>query len=178
MLLRPVYCIVFFFLIGNLAAQDSTLFTIRQIPSKYLDATFSKADKFEEKLNKKTEKFLAAMRKEENKLKNKLYKIDSLAANNLFSQSAAKYEEFQNKLLQKNTEIIQGKIGNYIPFLDTMKTSLNFLQNNLSALLPGGKEVQDRLRETIGKVDLLKVHAGEKTISERTAFKIWASETA
>jgi hypothetical protein len=156
MITRLFLVVIFIATVECLFAQDATNAPVQTIPEKFLDATLSRSSKIEEKITTESKKVLISMQREEEKLRRRLYKIDSVAANNLFSRGAAKYEGLKQKLSQKAGNISQNRIGNYIPFLDTLKTSLNFLQSNPSKFLPGSKELQDKLKETIGKVDLLK----------------------
>ena len=100
-------------------------------------------------MDKKTEKALAQLRKQEEKIIKKLEKIDSTAAKQLKENATARYKELEEKL--KNP----GKLQQYIPQLDSLGTSLNFLTSN-SQLIQQIKEVQDKLKDAIGKVDALK----------------------
>jgi hypothetical protein len=146
-----------------LAAQDANTIdtaTIRlKSPEKYIDAVADKAKGIEEKLNKKSEKALAQLKKQENKIIKKLEKIDSTAAKQLKENATARYKELEEKL--KNP----GKLQQYIPHLDSLGTSLNFLTDlpagalakaGNSQLLKNTKEVQDKLKDAITKVDALK----------------------
>ncbi len=136
-------------------SQDSTTAAIQQLPDKYLDKTSARVTEIEKKLTRKTEKSLRKLQKEEDRLRKKLSKIDSTAANNLFSQSSAKYTALTQKLSQKAESISQRRIGNYIPYLDTLKTSLKFL--NTSQLgINGSGELQNKLKEAMSKVDQLE----------------------
>jgi hypothetical protein len=118
-------------------------------PEKYIDAVGDKAKSIEEKLNKKSEKALAQLKKQEGKIIKKLERIDSTAAKQLKENAMARYKELEEKL--KNP----GKLQQYIPYLDSLGTSLNFLTEN-SQLLKNTKEVQDKLKDAITKVDALK----------------------
>ena len=95
-----------------------------KISAKYFDAVNKKAESLTQDLDKKSQKVLARMQKEEARLQKKLAKIDSLAAKNIFSNSAEKYNQLQEKL--KNA----GNLSHYIPKLDTLATSLKFLDQH------------------------------------------------
>jgi hypothetical protein len=101
-----------------------------KIPSKYFDVVNKKTESISRDLDKRSQKALARMQSEEVKLKKRLSKIDSIAANNLFATSIEKYTEFQQKLTQKAEKIGQLGINNYIPYLDTLKNTISFLQKN------------------------------------------------
>jgi len=130
-------------------AQDSSGKEVSPISSKYLDAVSSKAKELNNKLDKKSEKALAQLQKQEEKLKQKLGKIDSLAAKNIFGNINDKYKQLEEKLN------LPRKLNTYIPHLDSVATSLNFLNQN-PQLLNQAKEIKDKLKDAIGKVDALK----------------------
>ncbi|MBL7709152.1 MAG: hypothetical protein JNJ86_08760 [Chitinophagaceae bacterium] len=131
----------------NLHSQETD--TLQQkISLQYLEKAGAQASALSSKLDKKAAKVLAKFQKQEEKMRAKLMKIDSSAAKELFNNAAAKYKGLEEKL--KN-----GGAGQYIPKLDTLVTSLKFLQNN-SELLEKGKEAAVKLKETMGKVDGLK----------------------
>lgn len=125
-------------------------------PQKFANSISEKSVKLEKALTKKSIQALNKLQKEEDKLRKILFAKDSLAANNLFNQSKGKYEELKQGLLLEKVVGREPGMSNYLPFLDTLKTSLGFLEksmqnSSLKNLLPG-----DQLKEAIGQVDLLK----------------------
>jgi hypothetical protein len=119
-----------------------------QVSTKYLESVASKAGSLEDKLDRKTEKMLARLQKQEAKMKKKLMKIDSSAAANVFGNADAKYKELQARL--------NGTLkGPYVPKLDSLATSINFLQNN-PQLLKQAKEAKQKLDDALAKVKGLK----------------------
>src|SRR5712691_8994327 len=90
-----------------LVAQDSDSLLARsgKIQSNYIDAVSKKAATTTTALNKQTDKYLARLQRQEAKLQKRLSKIDSLAAHNIFAESAKKYEALQQKA--------SGKAGKY-----------------------------------------------------------------
>lgn len=131
---------------GSLSAQDST--SIEQVSKKYLDAVAVKAKSLEEKLDKKSEKALDQLQKQEAKLRGKLEKIDSVAAKNVFAGAENKY----NLLAQK---LKDNKLRQYIPMLDSLSTSLKFLEAN-PQFISQAKEVKEKLKEAMSKMEALK----------------------
>lgn len=129
--------------------SDSSVNAILKSPEKYITSVSSKATSIEQKLDKKSEKAIAGLKKQEEKIIRKLQKIDSSAAKQLMENAAARYKQLEEKL--KN----QGKLSQYIPQLDSLGTSLNFLNQN-SQLLSNAKEVKDKLQEAMKKMDELK----------------------
>ena len=150
--MQPLRCcavvfIVFILLHSTVFSQDSS--SLLQLPSKYLDQVSAKANHLEQKLDKKSEKALLQLTKQEEKIKRKLLKIDSLAANNIFTKTEQRYQRLQEQL--KNP----GRFAQYIPHLDSVATSLKFLQQN-PEFLSKAKDIKEKLKETISKVDGLE----------------------
>ncbi len=151
---------------GYVFTQDSVSVQ-PQVSQKYLATISAQAGSLEEKLDKKSQKVLAKFQRQESKIMAKLMKIDSSAAKELFDNAAAKYKGLEEKLKG-------GAAGQYIPKLDTLVTSLKFLQNN-PELLSKGKEAAAKLKEAMGKVDGLKdkfhqAEAIKQFIKERKQF--------
>jgi hypothetical protein len=123
------------------------------VTSKYIDAVSAKSEKLTGQIDKQTAKYLDKLEKQEAKLRKKLSKIDSVAANNIFANSAKKYEALKQKA--------NAKAGKYIPLLDTFTTSLKFLDQYKSAFsnikqssaqlkdaLSKAKGLEDKFRQT------------------------------
>ena len=116
-----------------------------KIFAKYFDAVNKKAENLTQNLDKKSQKVLARMQREEAKLQKRLAKIDSLAAKNIFSNSEEKYNQLQEKL--KNS----GNLSHYIPKLDTLATSLKFLDQH-SELIENVKDAKEKLNNASSKL--------------------------
>jgi hypothetical protein len=146
MLFRTTITVFLFFIAVHLQAQDSSKV---QLPSRYLDNISSRANQLEQKLDQKTDKVLSHMMKQEEKMKGKLMKIDSLKAKEVFGNIEEKYKNLKQRLANK----LPGK--KYIPSLDTLSTSLKFLQQNpqLVSQIKGGEQ---KLKDAIGKVNGLE----------------------
>lgn len=149
--------VLFLILIAVLSAgaqheqnADSTQTPLLISPEKYLAVVTSKAKGIEEKLDKKSQKALAQYKAQEAKLIKKLSKLDSSAAQQLLQSSKAKFQQLEDQL--KNP----GKLSQYIPGLDSLGTTLHFLQAN-NPLLSQAKEGKEKLSEAIHKVDALKL---------------------
>lgn len=128
------------FLISNsVKSQDSTGYSdVSKVSSKYFDAVSKKANTLQQNLDRKSQKVLERMQKQEAKLQKKLAKIDSLASHNIFSNSAEKYNDLEEKL--KTT----GELSRYIPKLDTIATSLKFLDQH-PEFLANTKDAKEKL---------------------------------
>ena len=149
MLLRIASCILLSSLSLVLQAQvaDSTLSKLS--PEKYIHAVSAKADAVQAKLDKKSAKALAQLKKQEEKIIRKLSKIDSSKAKELAATCKARYEQLEAKLKTP------GKLMSYVPGLDSLATSVNFLNSN-SSILANAKEAKEKISDALEKVNGLK----------------------
>jgi hypothetical protein len=128
-------------------AQSDTLSS--PVSPKYLEQVNAKAGKLEQKLDRQSEKIIAQFLKQENKLKRKLARKDSAAAIAVFGDAKQQYDQLQQKL--DGTHQLQ----QYIPSLDTLSSSLKFLQQN-PQLMAVAKDGPAKLKETMEKVNGLQ----------------------
>jgi hypothetical protein len=146
------------FLICSFAAhaQDSLLKKITPIPGKYLSQVKQKSDKMERQISKRSEQALSRFMKQEEKLKRRLGKIDSLKANNLFAHSIDSLGSLKSRM--------KGKLGKYSgalsqtgggQYLDSLGNSLAFLKQS-KGLLDQSKGITDKLNGSLKSVDNLK----------------------
>jgi hypothetical protein len=102
----------------------------QKINSKNIANITSKAESYNEKIDKQTAKYLRKIEKQEKKLQRKIAKLDSTAAAQLFAQSQQNYTALKNKLTNKAAVLNANKITQYIPGLDSITTGLQFLKDN------------------------------------------------
>ncbi|HEX2846416.1 MAG TPA: hypothetical protein VHN59_07695 [Chitinophagaceae bacterium] len=150
----------------GLYAQSDTLPS--PVDGKYFDAVNKKAGQLEQKLDKQSEKIITQFLKQESKLKRKLARKDPAAAIAVFGDAKERYSKLQQKLA--GTE----KLKQYIPSLDTLSTSLKFLQQN-PQLLAITKDGPAKLKEAMSKVNGLenqfqKAEKIKKFIKERKQY--------
>ncbi|MCW3109999.1 MAG: hypothetical protein JWQ09_4505 [Segetibacter sp.] len=103
--------------------------------SKFYNAINNQVLSLQKKIEKKTLKTLNQLQKQEGKLQKKLSIKDSLAAKALFADN--KYKQLAGEL--KNS-VSNNKLEEYIPQLDSLKTSLKFLNETktITSKLPTG----------------------------------------
>jgi hypothetical protein len=116
------------------------------LPGQYLSSLSKRVNDLDHKLDKKSEKALAQLVKQENKMKSKLVKLDSLKASQVFSGAEEKYNRLKQKLNNP------GKLTQYLPYLDTLKTSMKFLEQNKSVL----SNVKNLDKQLSGAMDKVK----------------------
>ena len=128
-------------------AQSDTL--SQPISAKYLDQVSSKAGELEQKLDRQSAKILSKFLKAEQKLQRKLGRKDSAKAQQVFGSAGQQYAQLQDKLARAD------KLRQYIPSLDTLSSSLKFLQAN-PQLMAITREGPAKLKEAMAKVNGLQ----------------------
>ncbi|MFN8288969.1 MAG: hypothetical protein U0U70_01810 [Chitinophagaceae bacterium] len=136
-------CCLFLGLLIKAQTPDSTLSKLS--PDKYLTAVSSKAKTLQSRLDKKSVKALSQFKKQEDNIIRKISKIDSSKAKELAAIAKERYAQLEAKLANP------GKLMNYIPGLDSMNTTLRFLNNS-----PGLTTAKVKVTDALGKVDELK----------------------
>ena len=96
---------------------------IIHFPSKFFSKIQGKTASLDQQLTKQTEKYLQKMARREAKLKKKLYKVDSTAANNLFDNSTEqRYAALAQQLKTDSGAARAHRLsGEYLPYVDSLK---------------------------------------------------------
>jgi len=152
------YLISFFLLllISVAQAQDkgSTVDKIVNFPNGFFNKILHKYSSLEDRLTKQTEKYLQRLAKKEEKMKQKLAKTDSAKAEQLFGYVGDRYGKMIAAIRSDSLPVISN-LGAYMPMVDSIKTSLTFLEVN-NSLLSQSKDVQEKLKGSLSQVDQLQ----------------------
>ena len=152
--------------IGSVAqAQETTdapkeKLSLFNFNTKAVDAVNKQYTKLQADVEKQSQKMLERMQQKEAKLKKKLYAKDSIKAAQLFNGDIdQQYADLQNKLSGKIDSSIKHPMQQYIPGLDSLQTSLDFLQSgntNLPSIpadkLEQYKALSGRIQELQGRM--------------------------
>lgn len=157
---------------------DSTVQKTTQVPDKYLSQVTHKSQHTAQLIDKRSSKALDRMIRQEKKMKAKLWKVDSVAAKNIFSRSIDSMGSLKAGLKNKVT----GKLPMGNAYLDTLQNSLKFLngaENKLGVsknkLSSATKSVQD-LQGKLQQADQIKAYIREhkqqlkQQLSQYTGF--------
>src|ERR1700741_1610597 len=128
--------VVFTFILHNslLGQGSSTGFErVVTFPSRFLQNLNNSANKYEQQLSDNTEKFLKRLQRQEARLKNELRRNDSLSVSAVFSNTDSIYNNLIRQVQQRNYAT-DPKNDQYVAFLDTLRTSLRFLEENPNGL--------------------------------------------
>lgn len=147
-------------------AQDSLKIT--QVPGSFVELVSARAGKYRERLEKNAERGLSRMYKLESKALKRLAKTDSNAAEDLLRDLEVKYKTIQ----EKGNRLIRPT--QYVPSLDTLSTSLQFLATHsplLSTVKGGEKQLQEALRNlSLLQDELNRGDAVKQFIRERQQY--------
>lgn len=148
--------------------KADTAAPVQPVSSNYFTTLSSKADHLEEKLDKRSAKAVRRLKKQEEKISQKLAGKDSLKAAAIFGNGSQPYDQFDQRL----EKIAEGKL--YIAPLDTLQTSLKFLQQN-PWLLSSARGTQQKLTDAIAKTNALgkgfqKAEEIKKFLRERRQY--------
>jgi len=129
-------------------AADSSLQKAEQLPGKYLSDVKKKSERVERLVNKRADKAVTRLLKQEKKMKARLWKVDSVAAQNIFAKSIDSLGSLKSGLKNKITSKLPA--GN--SYLDSLGGSLKFLEGK-GALLGTSKE---KLSGVTGSIESLQ----------------------
>ncbi|THU39227.1 hypothetical protein FAM09_11990 [Niastella caeni] len=137
-------------------AQNSkpTVDSLIDLPSSYFSRVQNKYANLDDRLTKQTEKYLQRLFNREKRIQRKLAKIDSTGAQQLFANSEKQYAQLTGKIKSVGNKLPGGS-GAYLPMLDSVKTSLSFLEQN-SGLLSKSKDVQEKVKGSLTQVTQLQ----------------------
>jgi hypothetical protein len=123
---------------AGIYAQDSSSIALTNLSTNYCNHISNSTKKLQHKIDKRSDKALRKYAKYEKAILRKLYKADSVAARNFSIVSEQKYSDLQRKLSAP------GSFTRYIPSLDTITSSLKFLQQS-SLTRAGSEEVRNAI---------------------------------
>ncbi len=149
-----IFC--FIFCISELWSQDTSYSFIDKIislPDKVFGKIDRKAVNLEGKLTKQTEKYLARMQKQEEKLKRKLLRRgDTAAAREIFGNIAGTYREMKSKAQEKRSRI--SSFSSYSPHADSLNNAYQFLQQN--TLVSTNKVIANQVTKSLSSIQQLQ----------------------
>jgi hypothetical protein len=99
-------------------------------PEKWSTSVERKLAKLEEGISTKSEKYLRKLQGQEEKILQKLSILDSTAAQKFLAAGQQKYQQLTDQLQNKVSEIPGRLSGEYLPYFDSLKGTLSFLDKN------------------------------------------------
>lgn len=136
-------------------SADSVVGKVTGFPAKILGRLQSKTAGLDKQLTRQTERYLQKMARREEKIRKKLYGIDSAGAKELFAGSARQYAVLEQRLKTDTGGRAVTLRGPYQPYVDSLQASLSFLQKNPS-VAGTSAEVQKTLQGSVGQFQQLE----------------------
>ena len=165
------FCIIVCIQTGRAQSDSLTneLSSTINIPNKTISSLQEKYSNLTSKLNEKSAKLLAWMQRKETRLYTKLNNTDDIKAQQLFSKDISQeYRDLQSGLIEVPNKCARALLKEYLPGIDSVQTSLNFLLQN--ADLPTNKSKQlQALNATLKGLqeDLQKANDIQAFVKER-----------
>jgi len=141
---------------------DSTLVPVQQLPPQYFSQVGAKAQSVDEALTKKTTQYLNKLSRIEAKLLRKLSKTDTAAAGKI---PPLNYQQLASQMQASGTNINR-TAATYVSSLDTLSTTLKFLQTQ-SGALGSLTNAGGQLSQASSQVQLLQAHLDETTLVQQ-----------
>jgi len=111
-------------------SADSVVGKALNFPSRLLGKVQSRTAKLNQQLTDQTTNYLQKMQQREDRLRKKLSGVDSNAAKRLFAGSQEQYAALMQKIKMDSGRAGMPLTGTYMPYLDSLKGTLGFLQKN------------------------------------------------
>jgi hypothetical protein len=126
---------------------------------RFISRIKSKSAALEAKLDRQTEKYLQRLLKKEKKLQRKLARTDTAAAAALFGNAEAEYAAIGDKM-KSTTASENSRNGQYLPYVDSLKTALSFLQQHNDLLDKADGISATYLQQSLAQVKTLQGKLG------------------
>ena len=170
MVQQKAFCLLAGLLLGLTVSYgqsvDSVSGKLLGFPSRFFGRVQSKAASLDQQITRSTEKYLQRLAKKEDRLRAKLMKQDSAGAARVLGQNPLDYQALLVKLQSQGastvsvpgtsvagTPAVAG--GAYLPYMDSIKTSIHFLQQNKN-LLTGGAQAEGSMNAALSQVNQLQ----------------------
>jgi len=162
MLLRPsTACLFILFIFSGFASRgqkvDSLTDKVLNFPSRLFSGIQKKTASLDQQLTRQTEKYLQRLGRQEARLKKKIAKIDSAAAQRMFAADPRqRYALLAAKLKGDTAGLRNNKFsGAYLPYVDSLQGSLSFLEKNPQLVDPS-RVSPAALQNSLGQVRQLE----------------------
>ncbi len=116
-------------------------------PDKLITGLHKKTKTLNERLQQQTVRYLDRMRRREQKMRRQLMQVDSTAAKTLFDDAQDKYTALTDKATRLSDQDPGAIRGEYLPYLDSLKGTLRFLDKHPQLRAQGGKSLTEPLKE-------------------------------
>lgn len=127
-----------------------------KLPMKFISRIDRTTINLDKQLSRQTEKYLRRLQKKEALLKEKLYKLDSANASDFYANNSADHYGFLLQKFKKDTaEAIHSMGPEYLPYVDSLSTTLSFLNKN-PQLLNSTNALPEDIKGSVAHLQLLQ----------------------
>ncbi len=155
LLVGIIFCLVTSIHGQQVDSLSTKLDRLSSFPNRFFSRIQKKSADLNASLDRQTEKYLEKLARKEKKIQQKLYKTDSNAAKQLFAGTQEKYLAYEQQLKAEASGQSLPLQGEYMANIDSVKTSLAFLQQNQNSLGSSGKS-QQALSSAVQQFNLLQ----------------------
>ncbi|MGC4036054.1 MAG: hypothetical protein QM764_08835 [Chitinophagaceae bacterium] len=145
----PLLALIIFAHSDAIAQDDDASKSEATISARYINKVTDHVSTVDRKLESYNAKALQQFQKHQERLWKKLNQVDSVGAKKIIADAQQRYKSFEQKLNDPK------QLSQYIPLLDTLKTSLKFLSAN-NNLLTKAKNGTASVDQALGKVNGLE----------------------
>src|SRR5450631_4205652 len=125
-------------------------------PSRFFDKMQGRTADLDKQLTRQTEKYLQRLARKEDKLRKKLYKLDSTKAAGLYAQDPRQqYARLGQRLSQDSAKVFSSMGPEYLPYADSLQGTLAFLNKN-PAVLNANPALQGKMRASLAQIQQLQ----------------------
>jgi hypothetical protein len=121
---------IFFCIASYGQSADSLADKALAMPGRLFSRLQARTTSLDRQLTRQTEKYLKRMARQEAQLQKQLSGVDSAAVQRLFAGSADRYAALARKMATDSGGNTGHLSGEYLPYVDSLKGSLSFLQQN------------------------------------------------
>ncbi len=148
--LMGLLCLAFTTLYAQ--SGDSLYGSVKSVPAGFLSNAQSKVSGIDHELTDQSDKYLQRMASREEKMRQKLYKVDSNAGKSLFAGSAKEYASLSQKI-KNDTGIARMPVkGVYQPYVDSLQGALAFMKRNPQLFNQASNpQFQTKLQQTMSQ---------------------------
>lgn len=123
-------------------------------PLGFLNKTEQRMSLLNDRLMRQTERYLHRLERQEQKIQRRMMKVDSLKCKQLFDGSEEKYRLLRSRLAKDSGQLANAG-GEYLPYADSLKGALDFL-NKHTSLLGRTSGAEKQLQSAVGELRLLQ----------------------
>lgn len=134
--------------------DESAIGKITNFPTRLIEKIQKRSAHLEDQLLQKTEKYLEKLAKKERRIYRRLQKIDSAKAAVLIAESKSKYDALLQQL-KEPAEATGTVSGEYLPYIDSLKGSLSFM-NERPDLLNSSVELKEKISGSLQQFTTLQ----------------------